>query len=109
MKLICHMQNISYQVDQILVSLMRGQKYVCKASLVANLAAQKNNCNFCHENMSSSIQGNSAPFCRMEHEVILGACSLRKGIALECRRVESKNLKLLCLQENRQYVCHGDF
>lgn len=89
------MQKISYQAYQILVSLIRGQKYACKASLVANLAAQKNNCNFCHGNMSSSIQGNSAPFCRMEHGVILGACSLRKGIALECRRVERKNLKLL--------------
>lgn len=98
------MQKISYQADQILVSLMRGRKYVCKASVVANHSAQKNNCNFFHENVSSSIQGNSAPFCRREHEVILGACSLRKGIALECRRVESKNSKLLCLQENRA-VC----
>lgn len=58
------MQKISYQSYQILVSLMRGQKYVYKASLIASLAAQKNNCKFCHENVSSSIQGNSAPFCR---------------------------------------------
>lgn len=83
---------------------MRGWKSVCKASLVANVAAQKSNCTFCHENVSYRVHGNSAQFCEGNTEVILCACSLRKGIAPECGRVQSKNSELLCLQENRT-VC----
>jgi len=95
------MQKISYEADQILVNQMRLKMCFSKPVLLQMLLHRKIIAPFITKLWAPEFRGTARNFAAGNTEVILCACSLGKGIALECGRVESKNSKLPCLQENR--------